>query len=163
MTLKTQQNARRRCAQSSRKTHIFVPLHLIDTHIAKIRTAWLISLAQVCLIYPHNLKQDGTTPIKAFTTPELISKTISYPLTMWAQIVSFFGILCLFFMRNKQPMRTKNMYMIAGMVVAQLIHVRFALNQTFYDTCFLSNAIAVSMLCTEKWIILAQVLFISPY
>jgi hypothetical protein len=116
----------------------------------------MLTYAVVNYFCYFNFILDGSKQIQRYSTPEVVDPEVATPLTRLGIVLSLLGCACLFYMRNKQPQRTRNLYLSYAMIVFQLIHVRFSLNPSQHDWCLTKNIVLVSMLSTEKIVMLVQ-------
>ncbi len=67
------------------------------------------------------------------------------------------GFVFVWWHRNKQPFRTRNLYLVVVVFIGQLLVVRSVIYQTAYDSCFFTQIIAVTCFTTDKVVPIVQV------
>jgi hypothetical protein len=105
---------------------------------------------------------DGSPLISSLAAPILLPDDIRQLLTRVAVIITMLGLLCLFLMRNKQPLRGRNLSLTVLTLCAPLLHVRFVLNQTYDVSCFITQAIAITSIVSDRVNNLIQVCNTQP-
>jgi hypothetical protein len=104
--------------------------------------------------------QVDNSPVRhAFTKPVYLPEKLSHFFMNWGAAVMTVGLFFIIVQRNKQPMRTRNYYLIVVELFSQFLLVRMVMGQQEYDYCFLSNSVNVVGLSCDRSTLLAQVRF----
>jgi hypothetical protein len=75
----------------------------------------------------------------------------------WGAIISLYGIILVFYQRNKQPMRTRNINFYVVEIIIQLLLIRLLMGQKATDPCFLTYTVNLVGLSSGMFNFFAQV------
>jgi hypothetical protein len=101
---------------------------------------------------------DYSQPKIGFSRPlDLIPDYLSQLHMGWGYLLTVLGFILLLWQKNKQPMRTRNIYFNVVELICQLLLVRTVMGQTVSDPCFMNYVFALVCITAEKWMLIAQV------
>jgi hypothetical protein len=78
-----------------------------------------------------------------FTKPVLVPEKLASLFMIWGVVVVSFGLCTVFLLRNKQPLRSTNYFLVIVEILIQLFFIRLDMYQQETDPCFLSNSVIV--------------------